>query len=102
MSGGVTVRRGNLVFSGAGTYPNVNRLVVEGGSFTLSTTGAGAFAGITNLTVGAAGRLTLSADATTPFPEDSSMDVFLETGATLELPGVSDVYARYLFLNSQG
>ena len=102
MSGGVTVRRGNLVFSGAGTYPSVNRLVVEGGSFTLSTTGAGAFAGITNLTVGATGRLTLSADVTTPFPEDSSMDVFLETGATLELPGVSDVYARYLFLNSQG
>ena len=93
-SGCLTVKRGTLSLEGPTTFASAQAVNVQGGTLDCLTTAAGCFASITNLTIGASGTLNFAATATTPVPENSSMDFEIATGATLTLGTPMTWYVR--------
>lgn len=94
ISGSISVRRGNLAFTGYYRLPNVPSISVDNGSLTMNTTAEEpAFPALQSLTIGSRGTLAVSTTTANPFPTDSSMDLALEEGATLSLPSsVTEIF----------
>ena len=104
MSGDILVKRGKLAFTGYYRLPNVPSISIDNGSLTMNTTAdVPAFPALQSLTIGAHGTLTVSTTTANPFPLDSTMDLSLMEGATLNLPSsVTEIFACNFTWNGKG
>ena len=84
--GAVIVSNGTLRLTGESSLALIPSLAVERGAFELDGTLANALTNVTQLSVGAGGRLRLGAEAATPFGEQPKAELRMESDASLELP----------------
>ena len=96
-SGSIAVKRGNLAFTGSYKLASVPSISVDNGSFSLANTNETekAFAGLTQLTIGANGSFSVNSKIN-PFP-DEGLALDLTTGASITL--TQDMTVDTLTLN---
>ena len=97
IAGTIDVRRGNLAFTGSYKLASVPSISVDNGSFSLANTNETekAFAGLTQLTIGANGSFSVNSKIN-PFP-DEGLALDLTTGASITL--TQDMTVDALTLN---
>lgn len=101
-TGGIVVKCGTLKTSGIASFAGLSYLRVEGGCFAYTSTVETAFAGLTNLTVKSGATASFSCPQTDLFPTDGTMDLILESGASLTLPeGMTEISVRYFYLDGR-
>ena len=85
--GDVRVKNGTLRIAGSSNATNVPSIAVEKGAFELDSVRTNALCGVTNLTLGAEARLSVTARSVTPFAANrSKVCLFMDDASTLDLP----------------